>query len=292
MNNKIYCIGEILWDNLPEGRVPGGAPFNVAVHLKRLGVSSWLISAVGADPDGEKLVQLLKSEKLSEEFISKELEHPTGSVDVSLDNSGNATYDIKTPAAWDYIKLPGNIREIISEKDYVVFGSMAQRSKNSRQSIECLQNIDCVKVFDVNLRYPHYTKEIIETSLNNCDILKLNKTELEKLSGWFLSSVNDEDKLLEICDKFNIAHIILTKGEHGSQSLRNGKFTSHNGYKLKIKDTVGAGDSFLAAYISKIDADLSEETRLAFANAVGSYVATQHGALPELDMNYIMRLMQ
>ena len=289
--SKFICIGEILWDKLPYSTVAGGAPFNVAIHLKRWGCEVDFISCVGVDWDGDKLIKSLESEFLSPEFIQRNGEHITGKVNITLSDDGKPEYDIVEPVAWDYIRIDENNLSKITRDDYVVFGSLAQRNNVSRTSIRKLLDSQAKKIFDVNLREPFYSKEIIYDSLKKADILKLNDDELEIISSWFDVHGDMALKLETLAGRFSIDRIVLTLGEKGALSFYNGDIFHHKGFKLQVKDTVGAGDAFLGAYLSKLNDDIQEVDRLKFANAVAAYIASQSGALPALDLHFITRLM-
>lgn len=292
MNGKFVSIGEILWDHLPEAKLVGGAPFNVAANLHNLGREVIFISRVGKDWDGEELTEVVEEEGISTKYIQKDENVKTGKVLVELSPLGNATYDIVSPAAWDFIEAPDDVLNNIRHNDYVIFGSLAQRGEISHKTIKKFLDTDARKVFDVNLRAPHYSKEIVEYSMFKTDILKVNNEELELLSDWFLKANTLEENIRELSEKYNINTVLVSLGNNGSISFKENLFIYHEGYKLKVKDTVGAGDAFLAAYLSKVDDDINEHTRLSFANAIGAYVATHSGALPKIEMNYIMRMIE
>lgn len=288
--SKFICIGEILWDKLPETTVAGGAPFNVAVHLRRWNREVNFISSVGVDWDGDKLIKIVENESLSSEYIIRDRKHITGKVNITLSQGGKPEYDIVEPVAWDFITVEDEFVSNITQDDYLVFGSLAQRNNVSRKSIHKLLESQAKKIFDVNMRKPFYSKGIIESSLIKTDLLKLNDDELEIISDWFDITGDIALKLETLAGRFSIERIVMTMGEKGAISFFNREIHHHSGFRLQVNDTVGAGDAFLGAYLANIDEDIPENDRLKFANAVGAYIATQSGAIPQTDLHYINSL--
>ena len=287
MKKKILCVGEVLWDVLPEGLFLGGAPFNVACHLKMLGENVTICSSVGSDVLGEQVIKRAKQKSLDTSFIQINKDYQTGIVNVTLDADKNASYEIVEPAAWDFIKPNKVLLNKMEESDYLVFGTLAQRNPISQKTIAQLRELGKINIYDVNLRPPFNNIDVIEKSLESADIVKMNEDELKQLAAWFKLSDKFEKSITDLADKFNCSTVCITKGNKGSVILRNDKLTHQEGFKVEVKDTIGAGDSFLAALIHGILKEQTNGEILKYSNAVGAYVASKKGAIPELDIDEI-----
>ena len=272
--------------------VPGGAPMNVAYHLNKLGISPALITKVGNDDWGNKLRNLLKKNNISRDFFQTDLTLETGKVHARINPDNEVVYDIVKPVAWDNILWEDELEPLVSNADYFVFGSLATRSDTSRETVLKLLDIAKFKVLDINLRAPHYDRAIIEMLLQKINLLKLNQSELELITGWFTNYQSDEERIKVLQDKFNIPNIVVTKGGDGSLFNYNGKIYAHSGYKITVADTVGSGDSFLAALISKLAAGKTPEEALEFACAMGALIASYNGACPHYDTEQINSLIK
>lgn len=297
MNNnsckeEIVCIGEVLWDALPNGLFLGGAPLNVAFHLRNFGEKAVIASRVGNDRLGVEAMHRIENKDICTDLIQQDIELETGFVDVELDEGGHPRYDIIEPAAWDRIELSDSLMNRIDESGWgIVFGSLAQRSKISRDTIQQLFRHQCLKIFDVNLRPPFDSKKIIEYSLGHTDILKLNKNELDTLTRWFNLPEALEEAILRISIDFDIPIIALSCGGTGSALLYHNEWFEQTAYKIKVADSVGAGDAFLAAFLHGIKQGEPGDKILALANAAGAYVASQNGAVPVYDQTIIRHML-
>ncbi len=289
-SKKIMCIGEILWDALPEGLFLGGAPFNVACHLKMLNENVVMLSRVGNDVLGNQAVKRLVNKKLTKNFIQIDKKYQTGIVEVRLDQNGNAEYEIVQPVAWDFITSNSKVVKEAETCDIIVFGTLAQRNETTRKTISELLKLDKINIYDVNLRPPFIDQDIIEKSLKAANIIKLNDDEFMQMAEWFDFPSNLNGGIKYFAQKFNCETVCITKGARGAVIYRNGKITEHHGFKIKTKDTVGSGDAFLAAFIHGIIQNYKNDEILKFANAVGAFVATRNGATPNLDFNKINKL--
>ena len=282
----VVGIGEILWDILPSGKKLGGAPANFAYHAGELGCEAYIISSVGNDKLGNEILDILNTLGLSSRYIQIDECHPTGTVEVQLDNNGIPSYIIHKNVAWDYIKVNEKCLELMKNADAVCFGSLSQRSETSREAILKLlnnTNNNCIKIFDINLRQNFYNREIIINSLAHANVLKLNELELSIVSD--LLGVNggeESEKLRKLQKKYSLRLIALTKGDCGSILFNGERISKHPGFKVEVLDTVGAGDAFTAAVavglIKKWDLDTIND----FANKLGGYVCTQQGATPKI----------
>jgi fructokinase len=278
--SEILCVGEVLWDSLPAGLFLGGAPFNVAGHLHTLGVSVAMVSRVGLDQLGAEALQRLARHGVGTDLVQLDPVLPTGFVSVAVDEDGIPAYDIVAPAAWDAIELRDGLLERAARAAAIVFGSLAQRHAVSRETIERLCAVDVPKVFDVNLRPPYDDEDVVRRSLPRADIVKLNEHELDQMAGWFDLPAGLRARTTALGDRFGCRTICVTRGGAGAAMLHAGRWTEHPGFRVEVKDTVGAGDAFLAALLAGLLAGHDDEVTLRHANLLGAYVATQLGAIP------------
>jgi fructokinase len=278
--SEILCVGELLWDSLPAGLFLGGAPFNVAGHLHTLGVPVALVSRVGLDRLGAEALQRLARHGIDTDLVQLDPVLPTGFVSVAVDGDGVPAYDIVAPAAWDAIELRDGMLDRAARAAAIVFGSLAQRAAASRDTIERLYAVDVPKVFDVNLRPPYDDADVVGRSLPHADIVKLNEYELDQMAGWFDLPAGLHECTTALADRFGCRTICVTRGGAGAAMLHAGRWTEHPGFRVEVKDTVGAGDAFLAALLAGLLAGHDDEVTLRHANLLGAYVATQLGAIP------------
>ncbi len=284
--DKKYCVGlgEILFDVLPTGAQLGGAPANFAYHAGQHGLRSVAVSAIGKDELGEEALSILDEKKL--QYVLPRVDYPTGTVQVTLDAEGVPTYDIKQGVAWDNIPFNDDIKNIAANCGAVCWGSLAQRSKASRNSIYVfLDNTpaDCLKIFDINLRQNFYDKDIICESLKRCNVLKINDEELITLGRLFgYPGLDIEDKCWLILGKYNLDMLVLTCGVNGSYVFAPGSMSFRETPKVNVVDTVGAGDSFTGTFCASLlhGNSIAEAHRKAVE--VSAYVCTQAGAMPEI----------
>ncbi|WP_312824645.1 carbohydrate kinase [Epilithonimonas sp.] len=287
LNKKINAVsyGEVLFDVFGEEKKIGGAPLNLALRTASFGFPVAMISAVGNDGDGKVICDYVRENQLDTSGIMTTQDYDTGIVQVTLNDRGSATYEIKFPSAWDFIELNDNARNIVKNADVFFFGSLICRNDVSRNTLFSLldSNSEMFKVFDVNLRKPFYNIELLEQLMNKADFIKFNDEEiLEIASELGFKSDNLEDNMQFISEKTNTKSICVTLGKHGSLLLWEGKIYQHGGYPVKVADTVGAGDSFLASLIAQLLSDNNPDTALDFASAVGALVASYSGANPKL----------
>ncbi|MFW0716522.1 carbohydrate kinase family protein [Pedobacter sp. N23S346] len=281
MEKTVTSIGEILWDVFPEGKKAGGSSMNVALNLHKQGINSKFISAVGDDESGQELVNFLKDQNFTSDLIQIN-NLPTSTVEVKLDESHQATYTIVEPVAWDAITISDAALAAVKQADAFVYCSLTCRNEESKNTILALLKLAKLKIFDINLRPPFYTIETLKTLLGEADILKVNEHELVYLKDELALTGNTDEQLLkQLSLNFNIEIICLTVGEKGAYVLQNGHLYHHKGYQVEVADTVGAGDSFLATFISSYLNGYPINTVLDRACKVGAFVASQHGANPD-----------
>jgi fructokinase len=280
MNREILCVGEILWDALPDGLFLGGAPFNVACHLHALGTDVAFASRVGDDTLGEEALRRLRARGLGADLMQIDGSLPTGFVRVALDSTGEPEYEIVEPAAWDAITFTDALHQHADRAAALVYGSLAQRAATSRQTIQELTQSAALCVFDVNLRPPFIDRTVIEHALRAADVVKCNLDELERLQSWFGLSGDRSLGLDDLAVDFDCEAICVTGGADGAWLWRHGEQWHHPGYEVEVADTVGAGDAFLAALLSGLIDGPDGEALLTLANRLGAYVASRDGALP------------
>ena len=282
MENYIVGIGEILWDVFPHGKVLGGAPANFAYHVSQFGFNGYAVSAIGHDPLGDEIIDNLNHKKLN--FLIEKTAYPTGTVQVTVDQKGVPQYEICEEVAWDNIPFTSGMEELARKTLTICYGTLAQRNSVSRTTINRFLDFlpeSALKIFDINLRQHFYTRELIEQALLRCDILKINDDEIiviGKLFGW------EKKSDLEICQQLLHDHaieiVVLTKGTDGSIVITETETSFLPTPVVEVVDTVGAGDSFTAAFVSSLLKGKCIQEAHHIAVNVSAFVCTQHGAMP------------
>ena len=277
MNSIIVGMGEALWDVLPEGKKIGGAPANFAYHVSQFGFDSRVVSAVGNDALGDEILEVFKEKQLKHQL--QVVNYPTGTVQVTLDSAGIPLYEIKEGVAWDNIPFTDDLKRLALS---------TQRNEVSRTSInrflDTMPDGDGqLKIFDINLRQGFYTKEIIRESCQRCNVLKINDEELVAISRMFgYPGIDLQDKCWILLAKYNLKMLILTCGTNGSYVFTPGVVSFQETPRVPVADTVGAGDSFTAAFCASLLKGKSVPEAHKLAVEVSAYVCTQSGAMPEL----------
>ncbi|HQB27506.1 MAG TPA: carbohydrate kinase [Paludibacter sp.] len=283
MKNAIVGLGEILWDVFPQGKVLGGAPANFAYHVSQFGLNGYAVSAIGKDELGAEIKQVLKEKKLK--TLISEVDFPTGTVQVTLSGDGVPQYEICEGVAWDNIPFTDALKHLAQQTKAVCFGSLAQRNVVSHSTIKSfLDEVpkDSMKIFDINLRQHFYSRELIEESLNQCTMLKINEEEIAILTEMFGLSARTESIVVKhLIQHFQIETVVLTKGTDGSYVITLDETSYLHTPKVKVVDTVGAGDAFTGAFVASLL--LGKNIREAHQKAVdiSAFVCTQRGAMPE-----------
>lgn len=293
MDNLIVGMGEALWDMLPEGKKIGGAPANFAFHVSQLGLPSMVVSAVGDDALGNEILSDFESKHLNA-MINK-VPYPTGTVQVEIDAEGIPCYTIHEGVAWDNIPFTPELEELARHTKAVCFGSLAQRSMASRKTInkfiDAMPKEDTLKIFDVNLRQKFYTTNVLCNSLERCNVLKINDEELEILSNMFgYSSISQINRCWILLAKYGLKILILTCGAEGSYVFTPGHISYVRTPKVQVADTVGAGDSFTAAFVVGVLKGLPIAEAHQVAVDVAAYICTQPGAMPTLPDSLKQRI--
>jgi fructokinase len=281
---KVTGIGEILWDLLPDGKMPGGAPANFCFHAQNLGGDAAIISAVGNDEEGFEIEKIIAAQGI-EAFINKPESKPTGTVTVKLE-AGIPSYIIHENVAWDFIVLGEDAKKRIAISDALCFGTLAQRSAVSSEAI--LQALDLagsntLKIFDINLRQNYYSEELIKKSLIKANVLKINDEELEIITPLLGLRGSEEVKVQKIINDFDLSYLALTLGSRGSKLFSKSEASYLPGPKVKVVDTIGAGDAFTAMMAMELlrKKPLAQVHRNATAYA--ALVCTHKGATPAIE---------
>jgi fructokinase len=280
--NAIVCFGEVLWDVLPRGLFPGGAPMNVAYHLKQLGVQPIPITSVGRDQLGEELLRRLNAWGVDTSGVSVLPTKPTGLARVEIID-GSPRFEIVEDVAWDWITLQPVVLECARDSAAVVFGSLAQRSENNRQALADLLGhcSSAFKVFDVNLRAPYDSVERVLSLARRADLIKLNDQELSRLMNEPVSATDVAEGVRRFAKRAGVAKVCLTAGATGAGLLLDGDWFWESAKAVTVRDTVGAGDAFLAALLAGLlQAKHPPAEILRRACRLAEFVVTQDGATP------------
>ena len=284
MKKKVVGLGEVLWDLLPERTCLGGAPANFAYITTLMGDRGIVASRVGEDSRGLDALRRMEELGLDIDHVQTDREHATGTVNVQLDGNGIARFEIAHPVAWDFLEWTADWRQLAVTVDAVCFGSLAQRSEVSQETIRHFLDAmspNAVKVFDVNLRQSYYSQEVLIKSMKLADIVKLNDDELPKIMA--LASAAHKDELSSaqwLLRAYDLKLVCITRGGRGSLLVCDGDAREHPGFRVRVADTVGSGDAFTAGlvheYLHGASLDLMNEV----ANLVGAWVASEVGAMP------------
>lgn len=278
----VTCFGEMLWDVLPTGKQPGGAPLNVAVHLHRLGRAAQLISRVGHDDLGTELLAFAEAQGLSTRHVQRGHTHLTGVVKANVSDRHEVSYKIVHPVAWDYIRYDDELGELVAGSEAFVFGSLAARSPASREALYRLLLRASLKVFDANLRAPHYSRSVVTYLLQQADVLKLNHHELAEIMNWFGAAPDEATALPWLAARFGLQAVCVTKGAEGAVLWTGQRLHRCAGVAVTVQDTIGSGDAFLAALLDGRLAGRPPDEYLALACAAGALVAAHRGATPAI----------
>lgn len=291
-NINVVCFGEVLWDNLPTGKKPGGAPMNVAYHLNKLAVKGNLISRIGNDLDGRRLLQVLEEFNISTNYCQIDTLNKTSTVEVSFNENNEVEYEIVYPVAWDFIALETELISLVTNANAFVFGSLASRNEISKNTLVQLLQVAKYRVFDVNLRAPYFNREDIGILLENTDLLKLNVSELEIIAQWYMPQLATTEKQIEFLqEQFGVQEIVLTKGSFGASYFSKNLTFHQPAHAIIVNDTVGSGDSFLAGFLAKKLLSMEIEKCMGFAAALSALVTMHEGACPSYDKQDVLNLL-
>ena len=285
--HTIVGIGELLFDVFPDRKALGGAPTNFAYHCQQLGHQAISVSAIGRDTLGEEIKAELQARQLP--AILQETDYPTGTVQVTLSATGSPTYEISEGVAWDHIAFTDELRALAQRTDAVCFGSLAQRHEISRTAILSFLKAmpeGSLRIFDINLRLQYYTRETIHTSLEHADILKLNDEEVPIVARLLGLEGDMEAVCRQVLTDYGLRAVILTRGADGCSIYHEKGRVFHPSACIEVADTVGAGDSFTAGFVSALLAGRSHLEAVALATRVAAFVCSHHGAMPTLPSEY------
>jgi fructokinase len=287
-------LGELLWDLFPTGKKLGGAPANFAYHLNALGIESYPISSIGDDQLGTEILTAINSKSLSKKYLQINSNYPTGIVKIELNDSGIPNYNIIENVAWDYIKMSDDLVEIAKLCNVVCFGSLAQRSDVTKDTMNEFINYtsqNCIRLFDINLRQNYYTNQIIESSLQRSKVFKLNDDELHIVSSIFGFSGTQESIVLQLMKNYCLEVLALTRGNEGSVLYFHDDTSEIKPKQMNIADTVGAGDAFTAGMAFGLLNQLNIERTHIIANNLASFVCSKRGATPTIDSEDLKKIL-
>ncbi|MEZ5069599.1 MAG: carbohydrate kinase [Bacteroidales bacterium] len=292
-SDTILCAGEVLWDVLGPTKKPGGAPMNVALHLARFGFRVQMFSRVGADALGKELLDFMKSGGLDTGMVQTDPDLPTSRVLVTLDGNGNASYDIPGPVAWDRLEVPAEPDRQAAAPRVVVYGSLASRDPRSRKTIRTLLQGSALRVMDVNLRPPFTDRAVVKELLPLAQVAKMNDEELVEIARWAgRTSGSLEEHMVWAAGEFGLERIVVTRGAEGALLSDGGEIHRHPGFKVRVADTVGAGDAFLAGLVASHLEGRTPADSLAYACATGALVASRTGGTPPYAMHEIQSILK
>jgi fructokinase len=288
----VIGLGEMLWDMFPAGKQLGGAPANFAYITALLGDRALVASRVGRDRLGNAAARRLTRLGLPTTFLQVDKRHPTGTVNVTVDAQGQPQFEIMEKVAWDYFEWTTQWQDLAAEADAVCFGSLAQRSAQSRATIlgflEALRP-DTLRIFDVNLRQAFFSRDVLSESAGRADVMKLNEDEIMRVTELLGGRADDQAGAARwLRKKYGLKLVCVTRGGKGSLLVTPDGADEHPGYPVKVQDTVGAGDAFTAALVHKYLRKASLRVMNAAANQLGSWVASQVGATPPADPKVIL----
>jgi len=284
MKKRVVGLGEVLWDLLPGRACLGGAPANFAYITTLMGDQGIVASRVGEDSRGVEALQRMDELGLDIDHVQTDRAHPTGTVKVEVDGSGMARYEIERPVAWDFLAWTLDWQHLAETADAVCFGSLAQRSDETRATIRKFlgaTSAKAVKIFDVNLRQSYYSQETLAESMKLADIVKLNDEELPKIMCLAKAPHKDELSSAQfLSDAYHLNLVCITRGGRGSLLVRGSQSSEHPGFRVHVADTVGSGDAFTAGLVHEYLHGASLELMNEVANLVGAWVASEVGAMP------------
>jgi len=284
--HTVVGLGELLWDLLPAGKQLGGAPANFAYITSLLGDDGIPASRLGHDDLGAEAIRRLGQLRLPTDFIQRDTQHPTGIVKVEVDRAGQPHFEICESVAWDFLEWTPQWQELAGQADAVCFGSLAQRSAPSRSTIRSFLEStrpDAVRVFDVNLRQNFYSAEVLSASMKLATVVKLNHEELPRIMQLFeLDHRTEELSAQRLVELYELKLVCVTRGNGGSLLVSSNACHAHQGFRVKVADTVGAGDAFTASMVHEYLRGASLQRMNETANRIGAWVASQIGATPGL----------
>lgn len=290
MKHLVVGLGELLWDEVGDDRHPGGATANVAFQANQLGNRGVIISRAGTDEPGDAFVQFLEEQGLETDWIQRDGEHPTGRATVAVGDDGQPDFTIHRNVAWDHLEYTDEAAALVAEADAVCFGTLAQRSDESRETIQKLLDAageSCLRVFDVNIRQHFFDRDTLIRSLEHADVVKLNSDEVHVLADrCAMGTAVPGAFAAQLEDRFQIKVVCITRGSEGCLAIGDGERVDVPGTEVEVEDSIGAGDAFTAGLITGLLKEWSLNAAVRFANRVGALSASRAGAMPTLASEY------
>lgn len=280
----VVGIGELLWDMLPTGKKAGGAPINFVYHASRLGAEGYAISAIGDDMLGKEIIEEL--DRYHIQHLIEKVPYPTGTVKVGLTEEGIPSYTISERVAWDHIIATSNAVDLAEQADAICFGTLAQRSAQSRETIQAISSFaptDAYRLFDINLRQHYYSKELIEESFYLANVLKANDREFAVLKELFGLTGSEKEVARWFIEKYNLRMFVLTAGASHSTIYTREEISTLPTQQVQVVDTIGAGDAFSAALVIALLKGKSLEEAHQEAVKCAAFVCSKAGAWPDYE---------
>ena len=291
MNADLVCFGELLWDMLPNGKVVGGAPFNIVNRADNLGIDAYIITSIGQDVLGDELMAIVTDKVNHTQFIQRHATLETSKVEITLSANGEPNYNIVRPVAWDDIQLDQDVISLVTSCKAFAYSSLALRDERSRDTLFSLLPYASNKICDINLRAGNYEQSTIMQMVESADTLRMNESELKMLANWLgYSAISQKDQIIAIQKYYNYNEVIATLGSEGAICFDGDSFINQPVFPVSIKDTVGAGDGFLAAYITRKLKGDNVEAALRYACAIGSITASKSGGTPDISEEEIQKM--
>ncbi len=284
----ITALGEVLWDVFPDGPRFGGAPANLACHAAALGTDAWMLSEVGDDALGQSALETLGQHGVNTTCIGRDAQHPTGTVQVELDDAGKPSFTIGENVAWDHLQWSEQTEQLAVRCDAVCFGTLGQRSDESQQVIQRFLAAvpdTALRILDVNLRPPFYDDAVIQQSLGLANVFKLSDEELDIVASACGIAGSEAEVLSTLRQRYELRLIALTRGRHGATLICENQRSDCQGISVDVKDTVGAGDAFTATMAVGLLAEKPLEAINRRACEVAAFVCSHSGATPPLPEN-------
>jgi fructokinase len=283
----VVGLGELLWDLFSSGKQLGGAPGNFAYISNLLGDRGIVASRIGTGPLGDEAIQKLTELGLSASDLQRDAQHPTGSVKVHLDGLGQPQFEITESVAWDFLEWTPQWQELAAQTDAVCFGSLAQRSRRSRETIQHFLKAvrpGTVRIFDANLRQAFFTPEVVRESIGLAEVVKLNHEEVPRVMQLLgLQHASLAASVQRLCEEYGLKLVCVTRGEAGSLLADESSCDEHPGFRVNVADTVGSGDAFTAGLVHHYLRHGSLAEMNDAANRLGAWVASNVGAMPVPD---------
>lgn len=295
-NFRVFCFGEVLWDEVNQEDLPGGAPLNVSYHLaKDNRMHVYVVSSLGTDEDGGRMWDLLKGWSIKTRFVQRNANYSTGRVRANTADKENVVYEILEPVAWDYIEKDNELIRTLAAGDCLVFGSLSCRNEVSRNTLFELLKTDCFKVFDINLRGDFYNEADLKILLQFTDLLKINEEELTEVIRIYrtdLLNADEGEKMRFLMQNFEIPQVMITRGAEGASFYTLVDRLDVAGVHVNVVDTIGCGDAFLAGFLREHLKGQLLDVALYNASIMGAFIAQKKGGCPPYQLEEYNRFLK